>query len=194
MPEGLIDQAVNPRQPRQRQERDPPDLQDVATQQTEILAWMMAELRARQPLTQPANPAEPPEDPSFDWTRLALPSETNFQVPGTGLVQRMASSLFARVHTLAGRDQHEARFVLQVISLCPDLRDDERVWAFQRLNVYCIVAALGWPAATAACASSTATTDFVLPPGVVLPQQQPQGQRRNLREQQPTAAAPPPQQ
>lgn len=140
MPEGLIDQGVNPRQPRQRQERDPPDLQDVATQQTEILAGMMAELRARQPLAQPANSAEPPEDPSFDWTRLALPSETNFQVPGTGLVQRMASSLFGRVS-----------------------------------NVYCIVAALGWPAATAACASSTATTDFVLPPGVVLPQQQPQG-------------------
>lgn len=140
MPEGLIDQAVNPRQPRQRQERDPPDLQDVVTQQTEILAGMMAEIRARQPLAQPANPAEPPEDPAFDWTRLDLPSETNFQVPGTGLVQRMAFSLFGRVP-----------------------------------NVYCIVAALGWPAATAACASSTATTDFVLPPGVVLPQQQPQG-------------------
>lgn len=142
----------------------------------------MAELRARQPLAQPANPAAPPEDPAFDWTRLALPSETNFLVPGTGLVQRMASSLFDRVPTLAGHDQHEARFVLQVISLCPDLRDDERVWAFHLLNVYCIVAALGWLAATAACAPFTATTDFVLPPGVVLPQQQPQGQRRNRRE------------
>lgn len=151
----------------------------------------MAELRARQPLAQPANPAEPPEDPTFDWTRLALSSEINFQVPGTGLVQRMASSLFARVPTLNGRDQHEARFVLQVISLCPDLRDDERDWAFQRLNVYCIVAALGWTAATVACASSTATTEFVLPPSVVL---QPQGQRRNRREQQPAAAAPPRQQ
>lgn len=112
-------------------------------------------------------------------------------MPGTGLVQRMASSLFARVPTLAERDQHETRFMLQVISLRPDLRDDERVWAFQRLNVYCIVTALGWPAATATCASSTATTDFVLPPGVVLPQQQQQqGQRRNHRDQQPAAAAP----
>lgn len=94
-------------------------------------------------------------------------------------MQQMASSLFARVPTLAGRDQHEARFVLQVISLWPDLRDDGRTWAFQRLNVYCIEAALGWPVAAVACTSSTATTDFVLPPGVVLPQQQPQGQRRN---------------
>lgn len=44
MPEGLIDQAVNPLQP-----RDPPDLQDMVAQQTEILAGMMAELWARQP-------------------------------------------------------------------------------------------------------------------------------------------------
>lgn len=139
MPEGLIGQVVNPRQPRQpHQERDPQHLQDVVTQQTEILARMMAELRARQPAAQPANRAETPEDPAFDWTRLALPSETNFQVLGTGLVQRMASSLFARVPTLAGRDKHEARFVLQVISLWPDLRDAKRTWAFQRLNVNCI--------------------------------------------------------
>lgn len=45
------------------------------------------------------------------------------------------------------------------------------------------LAALGWPVATAACASSTATTDFVLSPGVILPQQQ-QGQRRTRRDQQ----------
>lgn len=114
-------------------------------------------------------------------------------MPGTGLVQRMAASLFARVPTLAGRDQHEARFVLQVISLWPDLRDEERAWAFQRLNVYsyCIVAALGWPAATAACVSTSAVTDFVLPLGVVLPPPRQQGQRQR-RDQQPAAAAPQP--
>lgn len=44
-----------PREPRQPRERDPPDLQDVVTQQTEILAGMRAELRARQAL--PAAPA-----------------------------------------------------------------------------------------------------------------------------------------
>lgn len=100
MPEGLFDQAVNQRQPHKpHQERDPPD-HGVVTQQTEILAEMMAELRARQPAVQPVNPAEPSRDPAFDWTSLALPSVTDFQVPGTGLVQRMASSLFARVPTV----------------------------------------------------------------------------------------------
>lgn len=130
---------------------------------------------------------QPPVDLAFNWARLALPSEKNFQVPGDGLVQRMASSLFAKVHTLAGRDQLEARFVLKVTSLWPDLSDEERVWAFQSLNVYYIVAALGPPAATAACASSTATTAIVLSPGVILPQQQ-QGQRRTRRDQQQPAA------
>lgn len=59
----------------------------------------MAELRARQaqPAPPPQDPAEPLEDPNFNWERLALPSETNFRVPGNGLVQRMADSLFARV-------------------------------------------------------------------------------------------------
>lgn len=155
----------------------------MVTQQTEILAGILAELKARQalPAAPAVNQAKPPADPNFNWSRLVLPPETNFQVPGEGQVQRMASSLFARVPTMTGRDQHEARFVLQVISLWPELHDDERVWVFQRLNVYCIVAALGWPAATAACASTTATTDFVLPPGVVLPPAQ-EPQRRNRRE------------
>lgn len=69
-------------------------------------------------------------------------------------------------------------------SLWPDLSGDDQIWAFQRLNVYCIVAALCWPAA---CTSSTAVTHFVLPPGVVLPQpDQNRGRnRRNQREQQP---------
>lgn len=151
-------------------------------------------MRARQalPAAPVANQAEPPADLNFNWSRLVLPPETNFQVLGDGQVQRMASSLFARVPTLAGRDQHEAQFVLQVISLWPKLHDNERVWAFQRLNAYCIVAALGWRAATAACASTTATTDFVLPSGVVLPQAA-APQRRNRREQ-PPAAPPQPQQ
>lgn len=178
----VIDEA--PREPRQPRERDPPDLLDVVTQQTEILAGMLAELRARQALpTAPAvNQAEPPADPNFNWSRLVLPPETNFQVPGEGQVQRMAPSLFTRVPTMAGRDQHEARFVLQVISLWPELHDEERVGAFQRLNVYCIVAALGWPAATVACASNMASTDFVLPPGVVLPRAQGPQKRNNSRQ------------
>lgn len=92
----VIDEA--PREPRQPRQRDPPDLQDVVTQQTEILAGMLAELWARQ--AQPAVPAVnqvDPLDPNFNWARLVLAAETNFQVPGDGQVQRMASSLFARV-------------------------------------------------------------------------------------------------
>lgn len=113
----LVDEC--PRAPRQQpqQERDPPDLQNVLTQHTEVLAGMLAELRARQGPAAVVNAAEPPEDPDFDWSRLVLPPETSFQVPGNGQVQRMASSLLARIPTLAGRDQYEAKFVLRVVSL-----------------------------------------------------------------------------
>lgn len=38
----------------------------------------------------------------------------------------MATSLFAKIPLLAGRYQHEARFVL------PDLPEEEQVLAFQR--------------------------------------------------------------
>lgn len=71
----------------------------------------------------------------------------------------------------------------------PDLSHDDRVCAFQRFNVYCIVAALGWPAAWA---SSTAVTDFVLPPGVVLPQTEQPRQRNRRKQREPAAAAPAP--
>lgn len=183
--------------PRQPRPRDPPDIAEVLTQQTAVLAEMMEQLRKNridqpvQPQQQQVNnPADPPEDPNFMWERLVLPSETNFAVPSTGMIQRMATSLFAKVPLLQGRDQHETRFVLQVISMWPDMNQEDRQWAFQRLNVYCIVAALGWPAATAGCASSTATNDFVLFPGVVLPQQErrPARNLRNRAPQQPAAA------
>lgn len=62
------------------------------------------------------------------------------------MVQRMVTSLFAKLPLLTGRDQHEARYVQQVTSMWPDLTEEDRVWVFQRLNVYCIVAALSWPA------------------------------------------------
>lgn len=182
-----LDDAIEelPRAARAPAARDPPDIQDVLTHQTEVLAGMLAELRARQGPVPVVNAAEPPEDPDFDWSRLVMLPETSFQVPGTGQVQRMASSLIARVPTMAGRDQHEARFVLQVVSLWPDLHEEERFWAFQRLNVYCIVAALGWPQATAACASTSAATDFVLPPGVILPPAAaPRRTRRELQQPQ----------
>lgn len=129
----LVEQLPRlPQEPRRR--ANPPDLQDVVTQQTEILENMMRALQRAQPAVQ-QDPAEPIPDPNFTWERLCLPSETNFRVPGEGMVQRMATSLFAKLPTLSGRDPHEARFILQVTSLWPDLSDDDRKWPFQRLNV-----------------------------------------------------------
>lgn len=161
---------------------------NIALLITSLLAGMMQELRQR-PQQEQHNPAEPAADPHFQWDRLRLPSETNFKVPGDGRIQWIASSLFTKLPLLTGQDQHEARFILQVTSLWPDLADKDRAWVFQRLNVYCIVAALGWPAATA---SLTATTDFVLPPSLVLPQPEAprQRNRRNNREQPGAVAAP----
>lgn len=188
-PPHLVDNLIEqlPRNPPAQPRGNPPDLQDVMTQQTAILENMMRALQRAQPAA-PQDPTEPPADPHFNWERLCLPSETNFRVPGDGMVQRMATALFSKLPTLSGRDQHEARFILQVTSLWPDLSDEDRTWLFQRLNVYCIVAALGWPAATAACASSTVTTDFVLPPGLVIPQQDP-GRRNRRQERNPPAPA-----
>lgn len=64
-----------PREPRQPAPRrpNPPDLQDVVTQQTEILAGMMQKLRTAQPAPQ-QDPVEPPPDPHFHWEKLCLPS------------------------------------------------------------------------------------------------------------------------
>lgn len=56
---------------------------------------------------------------------MKLPSETKFTLPGTGVVQRIAAHLIARLPTMAARDQHDARFV-SVGSDWPDLDDDMR--------------------------------------------------------------------
>lgn len=115
LPGGDINEAArSPVRPRQPRARDPPDIADVLTQQTAVLARMMERLDARPEPARPVaqDPADPPEDSNFQWERLVLPSETNFTVPSTGMIQKMATSLFARVPLLSGRDQHEARFVL----------------------------------------------------------------------------------
>lgn len=106
------------------------------------------------------------------WERLALPSETNFQVPSTGMVQRMAHSRFSSSRSLSWLD---------MISRKPGLYYRWFLYGQTCQNVNCIVAALGWPAATTACASSTAVREFVLPPEVVLPQADHQPRARNQR-------------
>lgn len=56
-----------------RREREPADIHDLVTQQTEVLAGMLAELRARQGQAIPqVAGAEAAADPNFDWSRTAV--------------------------------------------------------------------------------------------------------------------------
>lgn len=64
------------------------------------------------------------EDPNFNWVLLKLPTETKFTLPGTGVVQRIAVDLIARLPTMAARDQHDARFVLAIVSNWTGLDDE----------------------------------------------------------------------
>lgn len=135
---------------------------------------------------QPAPTAvEVAEDPAFKWDALRSPLAVTFPLPTTGVVQRVTAGLFAKLQAgaLTGRDQHEARFVLDVIVDWEDLDHEPRTRIFQRFNIYAIVAAHGWPTAIAASAASTPNTVCVLPPGVVLVQQnrQQQPQRQAQR-------------
>lgn len=112
--------------------------------------------------------AEVAEDPAFNWDALRSPLDTTFPLPSTGKVQRVAAGLFTKLQSggITGRDQHEARFVLDILADWPDLEDDLRTRVFQRLNLYAIVAAHGWPTAIVASAASTSNLVCVLPPGV----------------------------
>lgn len=95
------------------------------------------------------------------------------------VVQRIDGDLLARLPTMAARDQHDARFVLAVVSDWPDLDDEMRTITFQRLNLYTIVAAYGWPTAIASSfAMQAVPVNCLLPPGVQ-PVQQQQNQRQN---------------
>lgn len=89
--------------------------------------------------------AEVTEDPAFNWNALRSPLEVTFPLPTTGVVQRVAAGLFAKLQAgaLTGRDQHEARFVLDIIVDWEDLDQELRKRIFQLLNIYAIVAAHG---------------------------------------------------
>lgn len=129
---------------------------------------------------------------------MKLPAETKFPVPCTGLVQRIAADLLARLPSLAALDQHDARFVLAVISEWNDLDEEMKNIAFQRLNIYTIVATYGWPTAIASStAVQTTPSNYLLPPGVVPVQQQranqnQQCERPGNRQRQANAAVPAP--
>lgn len=121
-------------------------------------------------------------DPNFDWNLMALPAETNFPLPCEGNVQEIAAGLLAHIPFMQGRDLHDAKFVLRVVLMWPDLTDQDRKDIFQRLNVYAIVASIGWPTAIAACLANSRSSAFYLPQGVQVVQQ---GQRQQQNQQQP---------
>lgn len=150
---------------------------------------MTREVNANQP--QQAHQADIPEDPNFNLALFKLPAETRVPVPCTGIVQRIAAYLLARLPSLAARDQHDARFVLAVVSDWQDLDDEMRNIVFQRLNIYTIVANYGWPTAIASStAVQTTPSNYLLPPGVQLVQQQRNNQARQAGQQarQPTSS------
>lgn len=143
---------------------------------------------------QPAAPqaVDAPEDPQFEWTAPRLPLETPFPLPHTGIVQRIAAGLYAKVHNnvLTGRDQHEARFAFDMLADWEDMDQELRTRVFQRINLYAIVATHGWPTAIAATTVSKNSLNCFLPPGVQPIIQQPrQNQFGGRRRNQPAQAA-----
>lgn len=137
-------QSANQQQLAARCQVERPDLKDVLTQLTQVNLTMRGEV-ANQPNQAPT--VDVPKDPNLNWTLQKLPAETKFPVPCTVVVQRIAADLLARLPTMAARDQHDARFVLAVVSDWPNLDDEMRNITFQRLNLYTIVAAYSWPTA-----------------------------------------------
>lgn len=181
---------ASPRRPRRP---NAPNLMDALTRLTQTVERMVAIQQ------QPAQPvADVAEDPNFNWHALRSPLEATFPLPNTGVVQRIAAGLFSKLQAglLTGRDQHEARFVLDMMSDWEDMNNELRTRIFQRLNVYAIVATHGWPTAIAAAVASTNSTQCFLPPGVqpvvqqARQQQQQGGRRVNNRHAQAPAPAP----
>lgn len=64
---------------------------------------------------------------------------TSFPVPFNGRVQRMASELLARIPTLAGRDQKEATFVLNMTADWPGLDEKGKsvICNFSKIILIC---------------------------------------------------------
>lgn len=124
------------------------DVEDALTQIVATLQGLQQQQRdlaQQQHVVPQARHQDVPEDPAFDWNRLRLPSTTSFPVPCTARVQRMAGELQARLRTLAGRDQKEAMFVLNMTADWPGLNDEGRTVVYQRLYLHALVAAYGWP-------------------------------------------------
>lgn len=78
----------------------------------------MVTLQQQPALAGAVNAANPPEDPNFQWTALRSPLDAPFPLPATGVVQRIAAGLFAKIqaNVLSGRDLHEARFAVDIMA------------------------------------------------------------------------------
>lgn len=112
----------------------------MLTQQTEVLAALLRRVEANEQRQAAGNlPIDTPEDPKYNWDVLRALADTSFPVPPTWTVQRMASTLLSKLSTLQGRDNHDAKFALQMTSMWPDLSDEDKKCVFQRLNIYSIV-------------------------------------------------------
>lgn len=147
----------------------------------------------------PGHPLNPPEDPNCNWTALRSPLETPFPMPPTGTVQRIVAGLFAKIQSggLTGRDLHEAKFAVDMMEDWEDMDEELRTRVFQRVNLYAIVAAHGWPTAIAATTVTSNPLVCFLPPGIQpvtaqqrqQPQQQPRARARRQRNQRQVAQA-----
>lgn len=122
----------------------------------------------RREIQQQPAPLYVAEDPEFNWYALRSPLEATSPLPNTGVVQRIVAGLFTKLQAgiLTGRDQHEARLVLDMICDWEDMDNELCTRDFQRLNVYAVDATHGWLTAIAATAASTNSTQCFLQPGV----------------------------
>lgn len=118
--QGEPSDAGSPRRPRRPKA---PDLEDALTRLTQTVERMAAIQRPQQAVAA----MDIAEDPDFNWNALRSPLEATFPLQATGVVQRIAAGLFAKVQTgvLTSRDQREARFVLDIIADWPDMDADE---------------------------------------------------------------------
>lgn len=93
------------------------DLEDGLTRLTQTVQQMVT-LQQQPAAAAPSNPLIPPEDPDFNWAALRSTLDVPFPLPATGIVQRIAAGLFAKIqaNALIGWDLHEARFPVNMLA------------------------------------------------------------------------------
>lgn len=116
----------------------------------------------------------------------AFPLDAPFLLPATGVVQRIAAGLFAKIqaNVLSSRDLHEARFAVDMMADWEEMDEELRTRVFQRVNLYAIVATHGWPTAIAATTAPTNALTCFLPPGLQPIVQQPRQKQQRGQQQQ----------